>query len=200
MQVLSFILLFVTFLPAITIVGADTQFGLDRIKGTEYFLGVTGSKKSPVFEIYGNGYERGEHPVTTFYYRQSLFKRQPILYVAARNEQDKTPRRQSLGSLIKAVTAEKTSNKLDNVPYVVFYKHELLELADRFVKYRAGRKKTSFTINAKNEKYWDMYQKTYSFKYVAETFAPRRIAEIQVSSIDERAGGFETRFVLTKKP
>ncbi|KAK2052792.1 hypothetical protein LY76DRAFT_609604 [Colletotrichum caudatum] len=196
MQALSFILLFVTFLP-ITIVGADTQFGLDRIKGTEYFLGVTGSKRSPVFEIYGNGYEGGEHPMTTFYYRQTLLKRQPILYIAATNDKDQTPRRQSLSSLIKAVTVMKTSTKLDNVPYVIFYKRELLDLANRFTKQRSGRQKRSFTITPKTVKYWDLYQKTYSFKSVAETFAPRKITEIQVSSTDEKAGGFETRFILT---
>ncbi|KAK1997241.1 hypothetical protein LX36DRAFT_657755 [Colletotrichum falcatum] len=199
MQALSLILLFATFLTTITIVGAETQFGLERLKGTEYFIGVTGSKRSPIFEIYGNGFERGEHPVTTFYYHRTLLKRQPVLHIAARNEQDQTPRRQSLSSLIKAVTFEKTSTKLDNVPYVVFYKRELLDLADRYTKYRLGGQKKPFTIAPKTVRYWDLYQKTYSFRSVSETFAPRKIAEVQVVLIDEKSGGFETRFVLTKK-
>ncbi|KAK2036478.1 hypothetical protein LZ31DRAFT_231904 [Colletotrichum somersetense] len=203
MQVLSFILLFVTLLPAITIVGADTQFGLDRIKGTEYFLGVEGDKRSPLFEIYGNGFDKGEVPMTVFFYSQgkkSFFRKEPpILHITASNEQDKTPRRQSVSSLIKAVTVEKTSIKLDNVPYAVVYKHELFNLAERFIKYRAGGQKRSFTITPKTKIYWELYQKTYSFKWMAETFAPRKIAEIQVFSVDEKLGGFRTHFVFTKK-
>ncbi|OBR03115.1 hypothetical protein CH63R_14341 [Colletotrichum higginsianum IMI 349063] len=166
-----------------------------RIKGSEYFLSITGGLIQPTYNIYTNGYQEGYVAITEFKFRRTITGK-PILDIAAWNDEDKrVAGRQSLSSLVKAVTVENTKVKLDEVPYVIFRKYEMIEMADLYSRNELGGKLKSFTVTPKDDYWWMRYGKTWSFKATSETFRPRGIREVQVRL---RKGRYETWFMLNK--
>ncbi|WQF88013.1 hypothetical protein CDEST_13027 [Colletotrichum destructivum] len=113
MSLIFFNLLLIFTIAIFGVEGRESK--LQRIKGSEYFLSITGGLIQPTYNIYSNGYEEGHVPITEFKFRRTITGK-PILDIAAWNDKDKrVSLHQSLSSLVKAVTVENTKVKLSEM-------------------------------------------------------------------------------------
>ncbi|TQN66931.1 hypothetical protein CSHISOI_08177 [Colletotrichum shisoi] len=187
-------------LLALTIFGVEGKAPKrQRIKDSDYTLSITrGLLQHTTYNIYSNGYQDGNVPVTEFKFRRTLTGK-PILDISAWNDKDSRPvsEYRPLSSLVKDVTGEKTKVDLSKVPYVIFRHIELIEKADRYLQWVLDWNPESFTVTPEDEWWWDEYSGTWSFKEISKLFSDRGIKEVQVKL---RKGRFVTQFVLNKVP
>ncbi|KAK1975706.1 hypothetical protein LZ30DRAFT_736646 [Colletotrichum cereale] len=194
---MSFVFIILLFISSLFVFGAEgKEPEPKRIKGSPYFLTITGGLIQPTYNIYGDYYQQGWVPMTQFKYRRTITGK-PVLDIAAWNDLDeRKDQYQALSTLVKAVTISNTTVKLDDVPYVIFRKEEMIRMAERYAKYENNDIATSFTVTPKDRWWWRTYEKTYSFDAMSNTFMPREIVKVQVKL---KKGRYKTRFILKKR-